>query len=454
MTERGEERRVGELVGGKYRLVRFIAAGGMGVVYEAQHRVVKRRFAVKFLRPELTEKRESLARFQREAEAAGALESEHVAAAVDFGVAADGSPFIVMEYLTGESLAALVEREGPLPLERAADLVRQACRGVQTAHAAGIVHRDLKPHNLYLCRREDGTDLVKVLDFGVAKLEATDRGDTATRTGTVLGTPSSMSPEQARGEKTIDHRADVYALGAVAYELVSGRKPHPGETHNAILHHIATQPALPLDFVEPALPTSLVEAIERALSPEPAARFDSADDLARALAPFAERRVWPAPERPASSPRNDAVSPTELAPNSAGRARVPPPALARSRPEATSRRATKATLVVLAALAALVVWLTGRTSAGPDAAASAPSALLAARPRAAEVNATEAPLPVTVHTEPAPPASFAPPHGTARVRAPRPKPTNAESSPVPVVNAPEPAASTRPLAFDRQNPYD
>src|SRR5262249_53073871 len=157
---------------------------------------------------ELAEKRESLARFQREAQAAGALESEHLAAAVDFGITPDGAPFIVLEYLVGESVEALLERSGPLPLERAADLVRQAARGVQAAHAAGIVHRDLKPQNLFACRREDGTDLVKVLDFGVAKLEATDRNEAATLTGTVLGTPAYMSPEQARGERTIDQRAD------------------------------------------------------------------------------------------------------------------------------------------------------------------------------------------------------------------------------------------------------
>jgi serine/threonine-protein kinase len=168
----GDERRTGELIGGKYRVVRFLAAGGMGVVYEAQHTVVKRRFAVKFLRPELAERRESLARFQREAQAAGALESENLTAAVDFGIAADGSPYIVMEYLVGENVEALLDRNGRLPLERATDLVHQACRGIQAAHAAGIVHQDLKPQNLFLCRREDGTDLLKVLDFGIAKLEA------------------------------------------------------------------------------------------------------------------------------------------------------------------------------------------------------------------------------------------------------------------------------------------
>src|SRR5262249_11958578 len=151
---------------GKYRIVRLLARGGMGVVFEAHHNVVRRRFAIKFLRADLAQRRDILTRLQREAEAAGALESENITAAVDFGIAGDGTPFIVMEYLVGESLGALIERDGKLPVARAADLVAQACRGIHAAHASGIVHRDLKPQNLFVCRREDGTDLLKVLDFG------------------------------------------------------------------------------------------------------------------------------------------------------------------------------------------------------------------------------------------------------------------------------------------------
>jgi tRNA A-37 threonylcarbamoyl transferase component Bud32 len=287
--------RLGEIVGGKYRVQRFIAAGGMGVVYEAQHLFLGRRFAIKFLRPELVNKRESLARFQREAQAAGALESDNVAAVLDFGIVPDGSPYLVMEYLLGENLERLLAREGPLPLERASELVLQASRGVQCAHAAGIVHRDLKPQNLFTSRREDGTELVKVLDFGVAKLGTFDDANSATRTGSVLGTPAYMSPEQARGEKNIDHRADVYALGAILYELVSGQRPHPGDSPNAVLHHIATQPPVPLSAARPELPSALLDVVARALAAEPDQRFSSVEGFAQALAPFARRTVWPAP---------------------------------------------------------------------------------------------------------------------------------------------------------------
>jgi endoglucanase len=284
-------KKVGQIVGGKYRLVRYLASGGMGDVYEAQHTVVKRRFAIKLLHAELAAQRESLTRFQREAQAAGALESENVAAALDFGIAEDGSPYIVMEYLSGESLRTLADRLRRLPLSRAADLVVQACRGVGAAHKAGIVHRDLNPQNLFVCRREDGTDVVKVLDFGVAKLEAIESAET--RTGTILGTPAYLSPEQARGEKTVDHRTDIYGLGAVLYELLAGKKPHPGDSHNAILHHICTQPVLPLEGGAFDLPLVLVDVVHRALASDPGQRQASVEDLARELAPWARREVWP-----------------------------------------------------------------------------------------------------------------------------------------------------------------
>ena len=295
---------VGALIGGKYRIVRLLAHGGMGVVYEAHHAVVRRRFAIKFLRRDLAERRDILTRFQREAEAAGALENENVAAAVDFGISDDGMPYIVMEYLVGESVGALLEREGCLPARRACDLVTQACRGVEAAHAAGIVHRDLKPHNLFLCRRDDGTDLVKVLDFGVAKLQAIEASNAATDTGTVLGTAAYMSPEQARGEKMVDQRGEVYALGAILYELLSQKKPHPGDSQNAILHHIATQPAVPLDSVQcgpDRLAAELVDVIGQALASDPGARPQTAAALAAALAPFAGREVWPAPPVPVTT---------------------------------------------------------------------------------------------------------------------------------------------------------
>jgi serine/threonine-protein kinase len=307
-TER--DKRLGSDIGGKYRIVRFLAEGGMGAVYEAFHVVVKRRFAVKFLRADLSQRRDALLRFQREAAAAGALESENIAAVVDFGIAEDGAPYIVMEYLVGCDLAGLIGSEGPLPIQRATDIVLQACFGIKEAHAASVVHRDLKPENLFLCRRSDSSDLVKILDFGIAKLQASNAGHAVTGTGGIVGTPSYMSPEQASGSSLIDERTDVYALGVILYQLLSGRTPHPGDSYNAVIYHITTQPALPLTCEGRELPEGLIKVVERTMARSPLDRPASAEELSQLLVPYAQREVWPALasayDRP---PVLDAVSP-------------------------------------------------------------------------------------------------------------------------------------------------
>jgi serine/threonine protein kinase len=484
------DRRVGEVVGGKYRISRFLAAGGMGSVYEAQHTLVKRRFAVKFLHPELARKRDLLGRFQREAESAGGLESENVAAAVDLGVSADGSPYIVMEYLVGESLEHLREREGTLPASRATDLVQQACRGIQAAHARGIVHRDLKPQNLFVCRREGGTDLVKVLDFGVAKLEVLEQNSAATRTGTVLGTPSYMSPEQARGEKGVGHAADVYALGAILYELLSGKKPHPGESHNAILHHISTQPAVLLSTVTEGLPAELVSVVMKALAAAPEDRPPSADAFAQQLSPWVERKNWPAPAPAPMTPVGADASSTELAPPRASEPFSPAPSLAVASFDRERTRAPNGPRLVAlgGALGLVAVVLALRQPPAPPAAESSaqrpPEPLAATRVEAAptpalpqsgvgaDASATAAepprlePRSASTTSKPAP-ASLA--LSGAAVVAARPTPLPAGGSttrPARRAGAAEarvPAATEQPSApteraaspvtFDQKNPY-
>ena len=431
--------------------MRLLAAGGMGAVYEAQHAVVKRRFAVKFLHPELAVRRDILARFQREAEAAGALESENVAAAVDFGIAADGTPYIVMEYLVGESLAELLEREGRLPAARAADLVAQACRGIEAAHRRRDRPSRSQAANLFVCRRQDGTDLVKVLDFGVAKLEALDENTAATHTGAVLGTAAYMAPEQARGDKQIDHRADVYALGAILYELVSGRRPHPGESQNAILYHISTQPAVPLETVDPGLPAALAATATRALAHDPEARFASAAELADALVAVANRQVWPAPPRGARDDSGAMERP----------ARSPVP----SSPTAERRRrwAPLAALALVAVVTATAVAFRVRHQAGgtaTEAVASSASAQDLRPPagvlgRPQSVRAAEA-RPVAPAAAPAGPAE-SPPAVAPSSRTPGHPGLRAGARP-----DAGPGASTirrdktthAPVTFDQQNPYD
>jgi serine/threonine protein kinase len=453
--------RVGELVGAKYRIVRLLAQGGMGVVYEAQHTVVRRRFAVKFMRRDLAERRDILTRFQREAEAAGALESEHVAAAVDFGIAEDGAPYIVMEYLVGESLTALLGREGTLPVGRAADLVSQAGRGMQVAHAAGIIHRDLKPQNLFVCRRQDGTDLLKVLDFGVAKLQTIDELNAATRTGAVVGTVAYMSPEQARGDKVVDQRSDVYALGAILYELCSGRKPHPGESHNAILHHIATQPAVPLESVAAELPVGFLAIVAGALAADPTARPPSAGALVEALAPFAKREVWPAPkldDSGASRLSSTPASPSAEARGIAGGVESAGRAPERWRPGRIGLIVGASMLAVVGALAVLGVGRQKQVvvSHKADAPAAKPSLAsqeqLPAPARSALTSNVASPPAGPPPALPLAGAAGSPAARPAHRHATRPAPAAAASPTTPAAPAAKPPAA--PVTFDRQNPYE
>jgi eukaryotic-like serine/threonine-protein kinase len=285
--------RVGRTEGGKYKLVRLLGEGGMGAVYEAQHMVVGRRFAIKFLHPDLAGNDEIVARFQREAQAAGGLENENIAAVVDAGTADDGAPYLVMEYLEGEDLAHLLFRTGPLPVPRAAYVMIQACRGLVAAHGRKIVHRDLKPENLFVCKRNDGSDLVKVLDFGIAKLHGGSSGTGLTHTGATMGTPFYMSLEQARGAKEVDHRTDIYALGVILYEILSGTKPHPGESYNEILYHVISNEPAPLDAVREGLPAGLATVVHKAMAREPSDRYDSVVEFMEALIPFAGRAVTP-----------------------------------------------------------------------------------------------------------------------------------------------------------------
>src|SRR5687768_1293082 len=218
-------------VPGKSRLTRVLGRGGMGAVWEGTHATLGTRVAVKFIDPEYADSPDARNRFENEARAAASLRSKHVVEMYDHGLSEDGSPFIVMEYLEGEPLDRRLDREGRLSPAETARILLQACRAVARAHRAGIVHRDLKPENLFLVwDDEEQSDFVKVLDFGIAKF--TDRSvnvSSATRTGSVLGTPFYMSPEQARGLRSVDHRTDVWSLGVIAYRCIVGSLPFDGE---------------------------------------------------------------------------------------------------------------------------------------------------------------------------------------------------------------------------------
>jgi serine/threonine protein kinase/TPR repeat protein len=289
---------VGDVIDGKYELVRLIGQGGMGEVFEARHLRIGRRLAVKLLHRHLDENEELVARFVREAQAAAAIGSDHIVEVTDAGETKDGAPYLVMEYLEGESLSALVKRQGPLDPKKAAELVLQICEGLAAAHDRGIIHRDLKPENLLLVRRPDGSEQVKVLDFGVAKFRETltDESQELTGSGTTLGTPYYMAPEQAFGSKNVDARADVYATGVILYELVTGERPFKAGSYNELIVMVATSDPSPPRKLRPDLSEAVEAVILKAMAHDPDKRYASMVELARALEPLLDQplasRSW------------------------------------------------------------------------------------------------------------------------------------------------------------------
>jgi serine/threonine-protein kinase len=285
--------RVGETLAGKYTVRRLIACGGMGAVYEVHHEILDQAVALKVLLPEAAEHAGAASRFINEARASARIRNEHVAQVMDVGRLDDGSAYIVLELLRGSDLARLLEERGPLPLEDAVDYVLQACEAVAEAHALGIIHRDLKPANLFLAQREKGPPLVKVLDFGISKLVGFERklhGDPVTDSRALLGSPSYMSPEQIRSSKHIDARSDLWSLGVILYRLLAKEAPFEGDNLGTVLASILESAPVPLRKHRPEVPPELESVIARCLDRNRDTRFQSVDELAEALAPFAPLR--------------------------------------------------------------------------------------------------------------------------------------------------------------------
>ncbi len=270
----------GDLFASRYRVATLLGKGGFGAVFQARDTSLERDVALKVLLRVTDE--QSLARFLREARATAALSSEHVATIYEVGSTTDG-PYLVMELLRGCDLQDELDDKHHLPVETAVDHVLQAALGVAHAHARGIIHRDLKPRNLFLARRDDGTMLLKVLDFGIAKSTATD----LTQTGATLGTPRYMAPEQLRSARTVDARTDVWALGVVLYELLSGKPIFDGDTATEFAVSIVIEPHVPLRTRSPDLPAQLEAIVDRCLAKDPDERYADVHALAVALAPFA-----------------------------------------------------------------------------------------------------------------------------------------------------------------------
>ncbi len=269
----------GDVIAGKYELVRAVGRGGMGTVFEARHAALGRSLAIKVLRPDVADDRDVIERFLREARSVAALAHPRIVDVFDVGWTDDGVvPWFAMELLEGRNLAQELKEGGEIPAVRAMSIVVQVLDALEVAHAKGIVHRDLKPENVFLVRHGIEDD-VKVLDFGISKV--IDKRITVT--GVILGTPAYMSPEQARGARDVDHRVDLYASGAILFEMLAGRAPFEGTSYHQILLSIMTGERPPLSQLRPNLHPSLTALVERALAPLPADRWQSAADMREAI---------------------------------------------------------------------------------------------------------------------------------------------------------------------------
>ena len=304
---------------GRYAIVRLIGSGAMGSVYEATHVDLKKGVALKIIHPSFAAHAEIRARFLREGEAASRIRHDHVVDVTDFGI--EGAvPFLVMELLDGESLAARLQRDGALATEELADLMVPVCAGVAAAHDQGVIHRDLKPDNIFLARNRDGAVVPKVVDFGVCKLSDQSAAIDQTASNAVVGSPAYLSPEQFQSSRHATPRADQYALGVVLYQAATGRLPFVGDGLLAIMARILDGRCPRPSELRADLPAALEELIVRAMQPEAAARFDSMLALGAALLPFASARtrtVW--------SARFAAVAPEREAPVAIERAAMPAP---------------------------------------------------------------------------------------------------------------------------------
>jgi eukaryotic-like serine/threonine-protein kinase len=283
ITTNESRKRTGEILAERYQLLERIGEGGMGEVYVARHLVLGRRFAVKLIHPKLVRSANLLRRFSCEALAAGRLESDHVVAVTDCGHTGDGSPFYVMELLKGADLRQLLRRAGPLPLQKVLGIVLDVCRGLSAAHANGLVHRDLKPENIFVVTRDDGSQSAKILDFGVVQLRDES---SSSRPGTLIGTVKYMSPEQVLAEGSVDARADIYALGVIVYECLSGQVPFVGGSTEEVLFRILNGAIKPLRDSTGELPDGFEESVMRALARSPGDRYSTIADFAQSLLRF------------------------------------------------------------------------------------------------------------------------------------------------------------------------
>jgi eukaryotic-like serine/threonine-protein kinase len=329
----------GEIVGDRYRIERIVAEGGMGVIVAAKHLELEETVAIKFLRPEYATKPEIVGRFAREAKATARIKSLHTATILDVGISRERGPYIVMEYLEGEDLESVIQADGRMPYARAAELVMQAGEAIGTAHAAGIIHRDIKPANLFLVKSDQSVPIIKVLDFGVSKTALTGNmfggAISLVTTQSLLGSPIYMAPEQVRGNFSGDYRTDVWSLGAVLYELITGETAFTGETVTDICLAVVEETPVPITRRAPDAPAELDAVVMRCLEKDPARRFPNIAELVIALAPFAPKRARMSVDRVIAVSKAAGILPSDY---------VTPPSILPPPPSSNSSMAIDSTI--------------------------------------------------------------------------------------------------------------
>jgi eukaryotic-like serine/threonine-protein kinase len=339
---------VGQIIADRYRVLSLIGEGGMGRVYLAEHVHMGRKSAVKVLSPALAFSAEAISRFHREAANASRINHPNVAAIYDFGEASEGVMYLAMEYVEGETLTMMLQREGRLEVTRAAQLTKQAADALASAHHLGIVHRDLKPDNIMVARNMEGGDLVKVVDFGIAKSMGPS-SQTVTTAGISIGTPEYMSPEQLAGEK-LDARTDVYSLAVVLFHVLTGVLPYPQVTSRETLVKRLTSPPRKLGEVAADVewPAELQRALDRALAPDVDDRYSSVGDFGRDVLAAAEHFA-PRPAARLTSEQRPASAPT--------RRLAPSEPVAESPIRALSKRRFDRRLIIVGAMVVVAAWV-------------------------------------------------------------------------------------------------
>jgi len=429
----------GQVLDGKYRIVRLIGEGGMGSVFEGENTFISRRVAIKVLHAAAAGNEAVLKRFEREAQAAGRIGSDHILEVLDLGTLPDGDRYMVMEFLDGEELSARIERMGIIPPRQLASLIRQTLVGLRAAHNADIVHRDLKPDNIFILREKAGhTDYVKIIDFGISKFNALTGDMSMTTTGAVMGTPFYMSPEQAKGAAGVDARTDLYAIGVIMYEALTGRVPFEGTSFNDLMFKIVLSDAPPLPE---SVPEDFRAIVHKAMARDASQRFQSADEFLRAVEGWLASNGFGGRDSSASidiaqmagtlGPGAD-LGRTAYAPTGGGTTKT---AGAWTQTSGDARPASGLNVKVMAGIGAAVLVAAGAAFAllGGSGDADAAAEKAAAEKAAAEKAAAAAPAPAVPEKAPTPqpePVAAAPtPPAPAPVADPAPATPAASATP-------------------------